>query len=289
MKRIHENCLICVCGELKPLKNYKNHYLVKCHNCKFVFSQQIPTKEELDKCYGNYSRKDYLSATTIKRYNELLDIFEKYRKTNRILDVGCGIGYFLDAAKDRGWEVYGTEYTEEAVKICIEKGINTMKGTLDVNNYSEGMFDVITSFEVIEHIYNPIEDIDKIKILLRQEGALYITTPNFNSIERYYLKSNYSVICYPEHLSYYTKGTLNYLLRSQGFKKIYIKATGISITRLRRNAQDKHYISPTSDDEKARNIFERNCFTKRIKGFINWFLSVTGIGNSIKGLYCKPN
>ncbi len=206
--------------------------MVKCLACSFVFAQRIPTVAELEKHYEGYRRNDYLSPLTIKRYEELLDKLEPYRKTNNLIDVGCGIGYFLEVAKKRGWNVYGTEYTDSAVEICESKGISMKKGELNPDNYPEGFFDIITSFEVIEHINNPCQELLKFNKILRVGGCVYITTPNFNSLLRYVLKQDYSVITYPDHLSYYTPKTLKKVFSDNGFHKKWIKTIGISITLL---------------------------------------------------------
>jgi 2-polyprenyl-3-methyl-5-hydroxy-6-metoxy-1,4-benzoquinol methylase len=139
--------------------------------------------------------------------------------------VGCGIGYFLEEAKKRGWEVYGTEFTDEAIEICEAKGINMQKGVLSPEDFDPNSFDVITSFEVLEHINNPQEEITNFHKILRKGGLVYLTTPNFNSLLRYRLKSAYNVITYPEHLSYYTKRTIHRLFKNKGFKNYKLPAS----------------------------------------------------------------
>lgn len=287
--KIHNACLICNNSSLKDLPDYKFAFLTKCSSCKFVFSKQIPSQQELINHYNGYSRSDYLSPITIKRYNELLDNFEKFKKTGKILDVGCGIGYFLDEAKKRGWEVYGTEFTDEAVSICSNKGIKVSQGKLERNNYSAGMFDVITSFEVLEHINNPIEELNNFNHLIRKGGLVYLTTPNFNSLLRYRLKSAYNVICYPEHLSYYTPRTLKKVFKLCGFKCQKIKTTGISLTRLKTSIgkSDQAIISKTSDDEKIRNKFETKWYLSLAKSIVNGVLTFIGKGDSLKGYFIK--
>ncbi len=289
MNQQHTSCLICENKSLKTLANYPKAHLCKCKSCSFIFSQQIPTEQELINHYEGYGRNDYLSPITIKRYNELLDEFEPFRKTGKLLDVGCGIGYFLEEAKKRGWEVYGTEYTDEAVKICSEKGVIMHQGKLDPENYNLGEFDIITSFEVIEHINNPIEEVTNFHSLLRKGGLVYVTTPNFNSLLRYRLKEAYNVITYPEHLSYYTPKTIHQLFKRIGFSKKRILTTGISLTRLKtsKGTSEQGFISEMSDDEKIRSQFESKWYLQFAKKTINGFLTLIGKGDSLKGYFVK--
>ena len=289
MNNYHENCLVCGSSELNTLENFSKAFLCKCKSCSFVFSEKIPSEIELINYYNGYGRNDYLSPITIKRYHELLDKMEVFRKTNRILDVGCGIGYFLEVAIERGWEVYGTEYTDKALEICSKKGINMMQGKLDSANYEQEFFDVITSFEVIEHINNPNQEIQHFQRILRKGGLVYITTPNFNSLLRYRLKEQYNVITYPEHLSYYTPYTLNKLFSLNGLKKKKIETTGISITRLKtsQNKSNEKFVSANSADEKLRTKFENKRALNYLKNSANLFLTILGCGDSLKGWFVK--
>ncbi|MCH7535879.1 MAG: class I SAM-dependent methyltransferase, partial [Bacteroidetes bacterium] len=257
----HDKCLVCDSINIAPLKGYYEvHELVKCSSCGFVFMEKIPTSEELISYYAtySYSGEDYLSPITIKSYQTLLDEFEPYRKSNKILDVGCGRGWFLLEAKKRGWEVYGTEYSSAAMEICNNEGFNMHGGELDPSNYKDHDFDVITSFEVIEHINTPTKDLSAINKLLRQGGLFYLTTPNFNSLLRYYLKSDFNIICYPEHLSYYTKSTLNKAVLQHGFIASEFKSTGISFTRIltSKRIKEEKIISEESTDEVLRRNIE---------------------------------
>lgn len=256
---------------------------------RICFSEKIPTSLELTEYYQGYGRNDYLSPITIKRYHELLDKIEPFRKTNKILDVGCGIGYFLEVAKERGWEVYGTEFTDEAVNICEQKGINMQKGVLAVDNYKTQEFDVITSFEVIEHINNPIEELNHFYQLLRKGGLVYVTTPNFNSLLRYRLKEKYNVIAYPEHLSYYTTKTIKKVFENTGFETKKIESTGISLSRLKasKGKSTEAPISQHSTDEHLQNQAENKWYMKVDKNTVNQTLTLTGKGDSLKGWFIK--
>lgn len=285
----HKNCITCNSEKLRDLPSYEKAFLCKCSDCGMVFTKRIPLEEELDEFYKNYGVNNYLSPLTIKRYNELLDKLEPFRKTNKILDVGCGIGYFLEEAKKRGWDVYGTELSSQSAKICIEKGIKVETGHLNANVFEKGMFDVITSFEVIEHINYPIAELKNFNSILRAGGLVYVTTPNFNSLLRYRLKSAYNIITYPEHLSYYTDKTLNKVFSFTGFKKVKIETTGISLTRLRtsQGKSNQKIISAKSDDEKLRTKIDNRWHLKLAKTTVNKTLTIVGVGDSLKGWFIK--
>jgi 2-polyprenyl-3-methyl-5-hydroxy-6-metoxy-1,4-benzoquinol methylase len=289
-KQHHQDCLVSGSKKLKPMKSYEKHFLVKSKPLGFVFSSRIPTEEELLTAYNRYDRGHYQSPITIKRFHELLDSFEQYRQTGKILDIGCGIGMFLVEAKKRGWDVYGTEFTDAAIEVCRNNGINMQRGKLDPTWYPENSFDVIISLEVIEHINNPVEEVRNINKILRKGGLFYFTTPNFNALERYFLKAEYNVIQYPEHLSYYTKRTINYLLTRNGFKKKKLRTTGISLTRIRTSLNSKSkekFAGEGSSDEKLRETIEKNKLAGFLKKAANGMLSLFGVGATLKGWYLK--
>ncbi len=279
------SCIACSCTDVKPLKGYEDSYLVKCTNCNFIFTSKNPTEKELIDHYASYKRDDYLPPLTIKRYNELLDEMEVYRKTNNMLDVGCGMGYFLEQAKLRGWNVFGTEFTDGAIAICKEKGISMNQGVLNENWYDNESFDVIASFEVIEHINNPQVEMETTEKLLRKGGLFYCTTPNFNSFSRHYLKNKWNNICYPEHLSYYTANTLSRLLKNYNLIPERTLTTGISLTRIKSSKhRDEKFVPITKDstDEILRNKLEEKIYFRKLKTIINSVLTTFRLGDTIK-------
>lgn len=288
----HKICFLCNSENLKQLNGYyEKHSLIKCKNCGFIFMEKIPSPQELEEYYANYSynTEEIIPPTTIKSYNVLLNEFEKYRQTNKILDVGCGRGWFLLEAKKRGWKVYGSEYSQTAVKLCLQSSIEMKEGELDLSFFKEESFDVITSFEVIEHINNPHKELNLIYNLLRSGGIFYCTTPNFNSLMRYYLKNKYNIIEYPEHLSYYTKSTLNKVVKQNGFLPIKFLSTGISISRINASKKlpDKINISNHSSDEALRIKIEKKWHLNILKKIVNTLFTITNMGLTLKGYYIK--
>ena len=283
--RKHEQCLLTGAKDLEPLKGYEKDYLVKSKSSGFVFCERIPEIEELEKHYTDYPRVTELPALTKKRYAELLDGFEPYRKANNLLDVGCGNGLFLLEAKKRGWNVFGTEFTKDAVDFCRGNGILMKEGPLRVNDYDLEKFDVITSFEVIEHINYPAAESSNFRELLRKGGLLYVTTPNFNCTERCALGPKYDIIEYPEHLCYFTPRTLKLLFGRNGFRTLRIEAVNIDLGKLRGSFKGR--IDTNTDGGKMRANVESNPFLKGMKKVINLLLNFLGIGNALKGWFVK--
>ena len=288
----HQKCLICESSNLLKLPSYyEEKGLVKCKDCSFIFMQKKPTLGELEAHYSKYSyeRKTCPSPVTLKRYNKLLDEFEPYRNSNRLLDVGCGRGWFLEEAKNRGWEVFGTEFSKTAISLCESKGIQMTPGMLNAKSFQTKDFDVITSFEVIEHLNNPNEEVREIYHLLREGGLFYCTTPNFNSLIRYYLKTNYNVIQYPEHLTYFTKKTLRSLAKKNGFKCLKFLSTGISITRIQasKNKMQVSTMQNLSTDEALRRKIEKEWYLSVVKNHVNKLLTFSNSGLTLKGYFTK--
>jgi len=290
---LNKQCLICASKRIPIMRNYAALGLVKCKDCGFVFMQQIPTKEELDNHYSTYGYEGerVLTPMTVDSYNSTLNEFESYRKTNKLLDIGCGVGHFPSVAMQRGWESFGTEYSTKAVAHARKKGINMHIGPLQTATFDAESFDVITSFEVIEHLNNPIEEINTIYRLLRPGGIFYCTTPNFNSLLRYWLMTDYKVIEYPEHLSYYTKKTLTKLMIANGFKLVKFKSTGFSLTQIQRakNQLKEDFTFETSSDENLRRKIQENRWLGMVKKIANFLLTQTNTGMILKGYYKKPD
>lgn len=291
------NCLLCEEKNLMELQKYKKHHLVKCKKCSFIFSKKVPSKTELDKVYSNYNREHnnitLLSQEKIK--NRAMQLIN-YKPLKTVLDLGCGNGHFLSCFKDLGIKTYGTEYDEHSASNAQKKGAQILNGGLmpeipsDINS-----FDAIVFTEVIEHINNPLTILNHFKKILSPGGLLFITTPNFNSIERYILKDLWGMICYPEHISYYTADTLDYALTKVGFKKISLHTENISLYRIaefynniiaRKNLV-KNTINPEALSAKAQNFTNKNINGRILKKSINFLLNATNSGSSLVGTYQK--
>jgi len=168
------------------------------------------SSEKNKKCFKTYLR--FIDETKINLKNKIL------------LDIGCGTGNFLDCL-DNKVEKYGCDISEYAVGKCLKR--NNKVFLLDLNVSSQipysVSFDVITMFDVIEHLVNfkNLEIIIKKK--LKKEGIIIITTPNANFFLRFFFNGNAKYYCGEKdktHRILFTPYTLDFFLRRIGLKKI---------------------------------------------------------------------
>lgn len=273
----------------RPLKPFRKHHLVRCTACHFVFTAWWPSLEELSAYYGSYPAITEVSPVTLTRYQELLDHFAPYRRTGQLIDVGCGAGLFLQQAAQRGWSVHGTEFGQQCVEECRKRQVAIIEGPLDTANYEEGSFDVVCSFEVIEHLTDPAAELDRFHRLLRPGGLLYVTTPNFDCLSRRMAPSDWRVANYPEHLMYFTSGSMDRMMRAHGFRKRWSSTTGFSFHRwmVRKKVGFEGRAEALAAQENIRNALETRLVLRLAKHLLNGTLNALRLGESLKAAYVK--
>jgi 2-polyprenyl-3-methyl-5-hydroxy-6-metoxy-1,4-benzoquinol methylase len=278
-------CPICGHRRFGPLAHYRRAHLVRCERCRQVFSARRPADAELAHNYGQYPREDLVSPITRQRYCKLLEGFVEYRQTNRLLDFGCGLGFFLEEAQAAGWQAHGSEFESRAVEINRAKGLSCAQAPIGPDDFGPGWFDVITAFEVVEHLRDPREDARLIAQLLRPGGLFYCTTPNFASLSRRALRSRWAVIEYPEHLLYFTPRTLCGWLAEFGFQPVRLTTTGLTLARRRDGARVEAESHRLPDQEQFRATVESSRVLRSAKVAVNSVLQLLGAGDTIKGYF----
>lgn len=284
-----QQCVLCGSEELIPLERYSSAHLCQCLECHLVFSIQRPSSEQIELLQKRVKKKDRITYEAIRRYAYILDRFEHFRKTNRILDLDCSHGEFLEMAKKRGWEVYGTADTQEALETCEKKGLKMSGGAMNLSHFEDGFFDIVCSRNVLEHLIDPNTVLQKIHKILRSGGLVYVTTPNFNSILRYRLREKYSVISYPLRLVYYSNKTLKRLFRKNNFKILEIESTGVSLSK-RKFATARTNVPQMEESEFIeRGSEKKDSWVVRFqKRNLAPFVSFFSVGDFLKGWFIKP-
>ena len=212
--------------------------IIFCEDCGFIHVANPPERNALnkfyrDKFYTQDRKRNYITAQSEARdwwntvYKDRLTKLEGLLgRTGRILDVGCGPGFFLKFAEEHGWEVCGLEPSSSAVKFAQDKlKLNVMKLSLESyfeQNASEE-FDVIYSHGVLEHVLDPINFLNRSKDLLTENGLIFSSVANdFNPVQYSFLKRDPQKkpwwIIPPEHLNHFTSASIHRLFRNCGLK-----------------------------------------------------------------------
>jgi 2-polyprenyl-3-methyl-5-hydroxy-6-metoxy-1,4-benzoquinol methylase len=280
-------CPVCGSRRQKRLRRYDAAHLVRCTDCGLTFTGRRPSDDELAAHYQNYGTSWFDSPVTRERYRELLESFEPYRRANRILDVGCGPGYFLEEAQKCGWDAHGSEFSARALELNRSKGLNVVDAPIGPDTFAPGSFDVITAFEVVEHLRDPLAEAAMLAVLLRSGGLLYCTTPNFNAVSRLALGARWMNIGYPEHLIYFTRRTLQTWLAPFGLAPTAVTTTGFSITAIQVGVSPDSgpAYSRQSADQRLRVAVERSRLLRFGKTTANALLTTVGAGDTLKAWF----
>lgn len=139
--------------------------------------------EEKIKFFYNdlYQRKREQTMRPFYIYQRWLDFFSP-EKGKKIFDIGCGTGYFLKAAKERGLQTYGIDLSEEAVKIAREIAPNSQieTGTGEDLKYPDNFFDYIACLGTLEHFTNIEKGLAEILRVAKKDAKFFIIVPNKN-------------------------------------------------------------------------------------------------------------
>jgi SAM-dependent methyltransferase len=139
----------------------------------------------------------------------------------RLLDAGCGPGYFVRAAADFGFEARGIEVSQYAVDFARrELGVDVRQGTIAATDLPPGPFDVVTLWDVIEHLPAPLAALRAAAGLLRPGGFIVLSTGDYASLVARLSGAHWHLFNLPEHLWFFTPGSLRRLLSRAGFAPV---------------------------------------------------------------------
>ena len=221
------DCPACGSGEWQTLFVKGGFTFVRCERCELVFSNPQVREEVVEEEYRTGGSNDLwvdvlLSERQLamdrEKFGELLDELEPFRGGGRLLDVGCSIGLFLKLAEERGWQGEGIEFSDRARTHAQEEyGLNVIDTPLEESGYADGAFDVVTLNSVIEHVNEPRRMLAEIRRILAPGGALYVITPNVDSLACRVLHERAATFDGRNHLVYFSPRTLGRLLEEQGY------------------------------------------------------------------------
>jgi 2-polyprenyl-3-methyl-5-hydroxy-6-metoxy-1,4-benzoquinol methylase len=274
---VKRNCLICGKSPAMLGPRYSQSNLAKCRDCNLVFSSLIPSEDELHQHYSQYARNAEVSRLTTSVYDTWIQIWRgKGYRTH--LDFGCGSGDLVDYANRQGFDSVGTEINFEVSEKLVKRGIPIK--SLDSILIQPETYDVITIIEVIEHVSDPKSILETLNQKLSKNGILFITSPNFNSLNRYLLKNRWRALWYPDHINIFNKSSIKQILFKSGFSNVHVKTQGHIILDLIPN-QGEGSRRNSFSIENQRQFYARNKYTSKLKETLNQILSWTNLGDTL--------
>lgn len=232
-------CPICTPETAQDLRHdFAPYRVVSCSNCGLVFLSPRLTESAILKLYSD--QEYYVSEVAGQGYDEYLEVqhnwvrtftrrlgqIERYQKPGRALDIGCGPGFFLEAAQTRGYDVYGLDPSDYIVKVAGEKfGGRIQKGVIESASYPTNDFDLVVAFDTFEHIYHPLKWLEAVRRVLKPGGLLVITTPDPTSLLARISRKKWVSFKLPEHVFYWSPPTIRRAL-AEGWEVLEIHPAG---------------------------------------------------------------
>lgn len=198
----------------------------------------------------------------------------KYTLGARLLDIGSGTGYFLNAAKERGYQVAGIEKDSKAREYAITSFGIDVKDEQSLWVIENESFDVVTLWHVLEHMQNLNEVVAKIKSILKPDGVMILALPNHKSHDAKIFKEYWAAYDVPRHLWHFSPTTIEKLLHKHHMKIIATYPMPL----------DAFYISMLSEQYKKSNLLLK--FGRAfLVGLIGYFRSLSQVSQSSSVIY----
>ena len=161
------------------------------------------------------------ASTSVTECPREYDFVERHgNRGGDALDVGCGTGEFLLALRDRGWSVLGQEVNANAAGIAIEAGLDVRTCSLDRCGFEAESFDLVTLWDVVEHLPDPVSTLREIRRILRPGGLLVLSTPDLKSLDSRLFAGWWHGLEIPRHLVLFGPETMRQALQRAGFEKV---------------------------------------------------------------------
>jgi len=309
MLNIFEEAKCCVCNNINPsnfiIKYQKEKFsVIECKICSFTF---IPPYFRKQISYENYKDENVANAVRngnnfvkIERHKIRYNLIKKYKSSGSLFDLGAGWGHFMLTGQMLGYDVYGIEISEQPY-LYSKHDLKLPVDHIDFFDMKENkLYDIITMWDVLEHIDKADDVIAKCARLNSKNGIIVIQVPQIDSYFAKKYKDQWKMMGL-DHVNYFGKKTITKLLEKNGYKieiikssfeiKLFIMYTILPLLkRLRGNkAQTLQETNTTINASERQQYF--NTFTQkplwklklymRIHNFIYKTLEILNIGEEM--------
>jgi ubiquinone/menaquinone biosynthesis C-methylase UbiE len=208
----------------------RHHPIVQCRQCGLVYTDPRPNGRDIVETYQAVEDPLYLEeregrVLTFEHHLKPLERLTGLPDGRPLLDVGCYTGVFVEIAGRHGWDAWGVEPSQWAVEQAQARGLHVVQGTLDTADLPEMYFNVVTMWDVIEHLTDPCEALERAGRLLKPGGLLVVHTIDIDSLFARVMDTRWPWLM-EMHLYYFSRRTLRAMLEKCGFRVLSDRPQG---------------------------------------------------------------
>jgi 2-polyprenyl-3-methyl-5-hydroxy-6-metoxy-1,4-benzoquinol methylase len=280
------SCPACGNGQARVIGSKADHRIGRCTGCAtlHLVDGGEPPSDYYDGYYddGNLCVPEFVE----RRVDEIVDAFESFRRTGRLLDIGCGAGTVLHSARRAGWDCAGVEIATGAVEHLRREGFAVHRGALATAGFEGGQFDVVVAIELVEHLVEPLELLREVARVLRPGGLLFATTPHSRGISVRLRGVESSLVCPPEHLQLLSLRGARALLERAGFTNVSLVTGGVNPSEVMARFSRKPISA--SGTQRVQSSYALNeamlssAPRRAVKNAANGILRVLRLGDSLR-------
>ncbi len=258
-----EPCRACRSNKSRLQYVIGENRVAKCLDCGLVYLDVFHDGVSINEMYADYDlgRNFYFDNVDLEMNENIDSYLRRCRQYNgsseeklRLLDIGCGVGILLARAKRGGFLCEGVEICDPLARATEERvDCKVHRAFLRDADLSDHSFDVITMYDLIEHLPEPLTEIQRAHQLLRHGGILFVLTPNNDALMRRVAKWAYHLslhglqkpmrtLYYSHHLSYFDRESLNGLLRRSGFEIMHTETRNQELSRLSLSKMERQAV-----------------------------------------------
>ncbi|HEY2423617.1 MAG TPA: class I SAM-dependent methyltransferase [Chthoniobacterales bacterium] len=305
-----EVCPVCIIGrgnyllaapDRFHLRN-ETYQLVRCSTCTGVWLESPPSFAEMGLHYTEDYHRAIMAAgegDVHNRWQYQQRVISRYKQGGAILDIGCSSGAFLSMMKAPSWDLYGIEMEESTAERARKTtGAKVFVGEATTAPFRADSFDVITSFDLLEHVYSPRQFLGKVLEWLKPGGVFYAMMPNIDSWEARVFGTHWYGLELPRHLFHFSPRSVRYLMEELGFEEVLIRTPRASYAErsfgyLFSSLLQKYGFSATPQAKPSPRTFLERLARKGMRvtilNPIAWIASLAGAGPSMEVAFRKPS
>ena len=226
-----ETCVLCGGTAWMPMIEVQGHRILNCEGCGLARTEYLKPVEEApsadlysDKYYVRQGRKPVPPAKRVYQQWPRVKFLRKYRQGGRLLDMGCGQGFFVARAKQKGFDATGVDVSAFAREFAKrELGVELVTSTMEDAKFPPGSFDIVTMWHSLEHTVDPMDTLRRIHSWLRPGGLILIEVSDYGSYDAQKMGAEWEDWSMPYHRWHFTPEVVERMLKACGFTGMQLK------------------------------------------------------------------